>query len=160
MSQYYFGHVLRIKRKSGQSYVTSFRYQNFHLSGSYSYGGSSYLFAPFGFSGVTVNRSGDGLEATVVFPNNSLARNWAVDAIELNYVMEVDVLIAEDSGGSTTFQTVHSYAGQVMGGQWDNTSVNIQLGTVLDAVGADVPRRSLTKELVGNLPLTNNVRLQ
>ena len=73
--------------------------------------------------------------------------------------MEVDVLITDDSGEASTFMTAHSYAGQVMSGQWDNVSLNIQLGTVLDAVGTDVPRRSLTRQLVGNLPLTNNVRL-
>lgn len=165
MSQYYFGHVLRVKRAvNGVTTVTN-QFQNFKINRNFSYTGAdgssrSYGFAPFGFSGVTVNRSGDGLEATLVFPNNSITRSWAVNAIELNYVMEVDVLITDDGGEETTFMTAHSYAGQVMGGQWDNTSLNLQLGTVLDAVGTDVPRRSLTRQLVGNLPLTNNVRLQ
>jgi|TARA_Y100000015_G_scaffold14332_1_gene13711 hypothetical protein len=165
VSQYYFGHVLRIQRDINGAVTTTQQFQNFKISQNFAYTGSdgvsrSYGFAPFGFSGVTVNRSGDGLEATLVFPNNSITRSWAVDAIELNYVMEVDVLITDESAEESTFMTAHNYAGQVMGGQWDNTSLNIQLGTVLDAVGTDVPRRSLTRQLVGNLPLTNNVRLR
>ena len=164
MSQYYFGHALRVKRDQNGVVSTTHQFQNFRINQNFSYTGSDGVsrsngFAPFGFSGVTVNRSGDGLEATLVFPNNTITRSWAVSAIELNYVMEVDVLITDDSGEASTFMTAHSYAGQVMSGQWDNVSLNIQLGTVLDAVGTDVPRRSLTRQLVGNLPLTNNVRL-
>lgn len=165
MSQYYFGHALRIKRQQDGATTTVNQFQNFRINANFSYTGSdgvsrSYGFAPFGFSGVTVNRSGDGLDASLVFPNNSITRSWAVDAIELNYLMDVDVLITDESADVSTFITAHNYVGQVMGGQWDNTSLNLVLGTVLDAVGTDVPRRSLTRVLVGNLPLTNNVRLQ
>ena len=61
---------------------------------------------------MTVNRTGDGLEATLVFPNNALTRGWGVEAIENNYVMEVEVLIIEDSdptsGVTATHTTVHT----------------------------------------------------
>ena len=75
--------------------------------------------------------------------------------------MEVDVLIIDPQlRENADHQKVNTYTGQVTGGQWDNVSLNLQLGTVLDAVGTDVPRRSLTRRLVGNLPISNNVRLQ
>ena len=78
--------------------------------------------------------------------------------------MEVDVLIIEDpdpdTGLSTENKIMHTYTGQVTGGQWDNTSLNLELSSVLDAVGTDVPRRSLTNRIVGNLPISNNVRLR
>ena len=115
---------------------------------------------PFGFSGVTVNRTGDGLEATLVFPNNGLSRSFADQAIDQNWVMEVDVLILDADNPAGTHQKLHSFTGQAVGGQWDNVSLNLKLSSVLDAVGTDVPRRSLTQRLVGNLPISNNVRLQ
>ena len=65
-----FGHVLRIKPYS----TVDFRFQNFFLGEQMEYDGASYQFVPFGFSGVTVNRTGDGLEATLVFPNNDATR--------------------------------------------------------------------------------------
>ena len=74
--------------------------------------------------------------------------------------MEVDVLIIDSADKDGSHQIVHTYIGQVVGGQWDNVSLNLQLSSVLDAVGTDVPRRSLTRNLVGNLPIANNVRLQ
>tara|TARA_R100000081_G_scaffold91225_1_gene68476 strand:- start:115 stop:585 length:471 start_codon:yes stop_codon:yes gene_type:complete len=156
MSQYAFGHALRIK----QGENTQYRFQNFFINQQITHQSANYTFVPFGFSGVTVNRTGDGLEATVVFPNNELSRPWGIDAINQNWVMEVDVLIIDDDAKDGPHNIVHSYTGQVVGGQWDEVSLNLQLSTVLDAVGTDVPRRSLTKELVGNLPISNNVRLQ
>ena len=160
MTQFAFGHVLRIKPKD----TVDFRFQNFFIGKQLTHNGDNYQFVPFGFSGVTVNRTGDGLEATLVFPNNDLSRSWGVDAIINNFVMEVEVLIIEDSdpdtGTSATHTTVHTYTGQVTGGQWDNVSLNLELSSVLDAFGTDVPRRSLTEKLVGNLPISNSVRLQ
>ena len=160
MSQYAFGHAIRINRGS----ESSRRFQNFFIGKQLTHGGDEYIFVPFGFSGVTVNRTGDGLESTLVFPNNELSRSWATSAIEIRTVIEVDVLIIEDpdpdSGLTATHTIVHSYIGQVTGGQWDNVSLNLELSSVLDAVGTDVPRRSLTRKIVGNLPISNGVRLQ
>jgi hypothetical protein len=156
MSQYAFGHALRIKQDEN----TQYRFQNFFINQQITHQSANYTFVPFGFSGVTVNRTGDGLEASVVFPNNELSRAWGVNAVNQNWIMEVDVMIIDDDAKDGPHNIVHSYTGQVVGGQWDEVSLNLQLSTVLDAVGTDVPRRSLTKALVGNLPVASNVRLQ
>ena len=162
MSQYAFGHALRIRPKTSVKYrfQNFFLTQNMRLKGTTDPGTRTYTFIPFGFSGVTVNRTGDGLEASLVFPNNKITRKWAIDAIEEYWIMEVDVLIIDSDDRAGSHQIVHTYTGQVTSGQWDNVSLNLQLNTILDAVGTDVPRRSLTRELVGNLPITNSVRLQ
>ncbi len=47
-----------------------------------------------------------------------------------------------------------------MGGQWNEISVTLSVGTILDSVGSDVPQRRLTKSLVGDLPTSSGVRLQ
>jgi len=160
MTTFAFGHALRIKPEQTELY----RFQNFFIGKEITHSSSAYQFVPFGFSGVTVNRTGDGLEGTLVFPNNDLSRSWGVSAIEGSWLMEVDVLIIEDpdpdTGLATTNTIAHTYTGQVTGGQWDNTSLNLELSSVLDAVGTDVPRRTLTQRIVGNLPVSNNVRLQ
>jgi hypothetical protein len=172
MTTFAFGHALRMNPGAE---TERFKFQNFFIGKRIRHSSpaqrlknpiptSSYQFVPFGFSGVTVNRTGDGLEATLVFPNNEVSRPWALDAIDESWVMEVDVLIIEDpdpdTGLEVTNTIVHTYTGQVTGGQWDNTSLNLELSSVLDAVGTDIPRRSLTKRIVGNLPISNNVRLQ
>ena len=159
MTAFAFGHVLRLDKRAKDRF-----WQNFFIGKQLTHGNEKYKFAPFGFSGVTVNRTGDGLDASLVFPNNELTRGWGVKAINKSYLMEVEVLIIEDSdstsGLTASHTTVHTYTGVVTGGQWDNVSLNLELGSLLDAVGTDVPRRSLTQKLVGNLPITNGVRLQ
>ena len=160
MTSFAFGHALRIKPSETVDYF----YQNFFIGKEITHNNLKYQFVPFGFSGVTVNRTGDGLEATLVFPVNDVSLGWGIAAIESTWIMEVDVLIIEnsdpDTGLSATNTIVHTYTGQVLGGQWDNTSLNLELGSVLDAVGTDVPRRALTNRIVGNLPVSNNVRLR
>jgi hypothetical protein len=161
MSQYAFGHTVTIKKPTtNQAPQVVGRYQNFFIGQDITLSGQTFNFAPFGFSGVTVTRSGDGLEASLVFPNNSITRSWAVDSVDHHYVMEVTVLIIDSANKNGPHTTVHNYTGQVVGGGWDNVSLNLQLSSVLDAVGTDVPRRSLDRQTVGNLPIANNVRLQ
>ncbi len=136
-----------------------FRFQNFYINRPAVYSGQSYQFLPFGFSGVTINRNGDNTEASVVLPNNELSRPWAVEMLDNRWLATVLVL-SLDPANASGGQLMHSYTGQVTAGSWDETSLEVRLNTVLDAVGSDVPMRRLNQALVGNLPITNNVRLQ
>ena len=121
--------------------------------------GDSYSFLPFGFSGVSVNRSGDNTEASLVFPNNELSRAWALPAINERWLARVYVMALEPDD-RTAGILMHQYNGQIAAGQWDETSLTLNLNTILDAVGADVPLRRLTQGLIGNIPTSANVRLR
>lgn len=136
-----------------------YRFQNFYINRSATYQGQTYQFLPFGFSGVTINRQGDNTEASIILPNNELSRPWAVEMLDNRWLATVLVL-SLDPGTASGGQLMHSYTGQVAAGSWDDTSLEVRLNTVLDAVGADVPMRRLNQALVGDLPITANVRLQ
>lgn len=135
------------------------RFQNFFINETTTYDGNSFGFLPFGFSGVTVNRTGDNTEASLLFPNNGLSRSWAVEAIEGRWIARVQVMLL-DPADRTKFTQMHQYFGQVAGGQWDESNLRLTLSTVLDAVGTDVPMRRLTQKLIGAIPVTSGVRLQ
>ena len=155
------------------------RFQNFYIGETVTYNNNDHTFLPFGFSGVTVNRTGDGIEASLVVPNlinttNSganLSVNWAVEAMDFYdanglrkspWIAHVQVLLL-DPDDKTSFAStnpLYEYYGAVAGGSWDNSSLSMTLSTVLDAVGSDVPMRRLTRELVGSLPSSSGVRLQ
>lgn len=136
-----------------------FRYQNFHINSIATYNGAKYNFLPFGFSGVSINRSGDNTDASLVFPNNRIARSWGIQALENRWLAQVYVLsLNPDSTSGGTL--MHSYTGTVAEGNWNETTLTLTLNTVLDAVGADVPARRITQALVGALPTSSNVRLQ
>jgi len=57
-------------------------------------------------------------------------------------------------------EQLHSYVGKVAGGNWSETQLTLKLNTVLDAVAAEIPKRRLRQRLVGQLPMTSNVRLR
>lgn len=120
-------------------------YQNYDLNGS--------NFLPFGFSGAVINRNGDNITATLVFPNNSLSRSWASEAATNIWIATVDVKIVDQA------RTLYSYVGQVSSANWDEQTVKLELSTILDAVGADVPFRTLSSDLVGPLPTSANVNV-
>ena len=150
------GNYLDLSTPSGGE---TYRFQNFYINKTATFNGKEYGFLPFGFSGITVNRTGDNVEASLVFPNNYISRPWGVNAVQDLWVATVLVLIL-DPDDPTSGDPLHTYVGQVSNGSWDETSLQLRLDTVLDAVGSDVPMRRLTQQLVGAIPVSSNVRLR
>jgi len=134
------------------------RFQNFFISETITYSGDEYGFLPFGFSGVTINRTGDNTDASLLLPNNSLSRNWAVEALNNRWLAHVRVMLL-DPDDRTSFSQLHQYYGLVASGSWKEAELTLNLNTVLDAVGAEFPLRRLTQRLIGNIPTTSGVRL-
>ncbi len=143
---------------------TKYRFQNFFISETITNSSEPYDFVPYGFSGVTINRTGDGTDASLLFPNSSgnvgkLTRSLIKDAIEERWIAYVRVLIV-DPDDKTSFTQLSQYYGQVTSATWNNVTATLSINSVLDAVGGDVPHRKITQELVGNLPTSSSVRLQ
>lgn len=149
------GNYLKLTNKA-QTVV--YRFQNFHIGENAEYDGFTWSFLPFGFSGVSVNRTGDNTSADLVFPNNQLSRSWGIDAVTERWLANV-LVMSLDPNDRTAGTLMHQYFGQVAAGNWNETSLQLQLNTVLDAVGSDVPGRRLTQSLIGNIPVSSNVRL-
>jgi hypothetical protein len=149
------GNYLTLKSRSGDRV---FRFQNFHINATATHAGQTYNFLPFGFSGVSINRTGDNTDASLVLPNNKLSRDWAISAVNNRWLATVLVMALNPDDASQA-TVMHQYVGQVSAGNWDEASLQLTLNTVLDAVGADVPMRRLTQSLVGALPISSNVRL-
>jgi phage-related protein len=150
------GNYLDLSTQSGGKV---YHYQNFYINKTATFQGRDYRFLPFGFSGVTVNRTGDNVEASLVFPSNQISRGWVVNAIEDFWVATVYVMILDPDNPDTP-DLLNRYIGQVSTGGWNEIVVNLRLNTVIDAVGSEVPMRRLTQELVGAIPTSTNVRLR
>lgn len=149
--EYALGHLLTL---SSRSTGVIYRFQNFHIDQQV----DGYGFLPFGFSGTTANRQGDNSETVLVFPNNELSRSWSLEALETDWTAEVSVYLMNPSD-STVRTLLYDYTGQVTSGGWDETSLNLKLTTVLDAVSANVPVRVMHRRLVGKLPTSSGVGL-
>lgn len=150
------GNYLKLSNKD-QTVV--YRFQNFHIGQNAEYDGFTWSFLPFGFSGVSVNRTGDNTSASLVFPNNELSRAWGLEAVTERWLANVFVMNL-DPDDRTTGTLMHQYIGQIASGAWEDATLNLEANTILDSVGSDVPLRRLTQNLIGNIPVTSNVRLR
>lgn len=136
----------------------SLYFQNYWVNQNVTWQGNTYGFLPFAFSGATTTKSGDNQPASLGFPNNALARGWAETAIRERWLARCYVMMIDPADNSNPTMLVN-YVAQIVAGSWSD-GIEIRMASVLDAVGADVPRKKLTKQLVGNIPLTANVRIQ
>jgi len=144
------GHYLTLKKNTGEE----LKFQNFWISQTV----NSHQFLPFGFSGITVNRSGDNVDASLVFPNNAIARSWADEAIREAWIATVSVrIIADPTNPASNQTTLHDYVGQIAGGGWRQEAVEFRLNSVLDAVGGEIPKRTLQQKLVGSIPINGSL---
>ena len=134
-----------------------YRFQNFALNQNKDWTGLTYSFMPFGFSGATVTADGSNMEATLVFPNNELSRDWATRAMEEFWLARVRTMVMTPTGEPEAL--LNRYVAQVTGGSWDETALTLRLSSVLDSVRGNVPNRRLNRNLVGALPTTNTIRL-
>ena len=138
-------------------------FQNFYVGKEALYddgdGTRTYSFLPFGFSGITVSRQGDNIEASLVFPNNHLSRSWAVSAIKERWVAKVHTMLLppEDSYGDVT--QLYFYVGQIAAGGWEATALSLNLNSVIDAVTRGMPHRTLNQNMCGPIPISANVRV-
>ncbi len=169
MTQLSVGHFLRLYNQAG-TLVHSF--QNFYIGETVAVEGISYVFVPFGFSGLSTSRQGDLSPATLVFPNTSLSRGYLDEALRgglagsdgtnyasLPYVGEVDVNILEPDTREVITKLL-TYTGQATAGGWGDTELMMELSSVLDAVRSDIPTRTLQQAMVGALPTTSTLRMR
>ena len=134
-----------------------YRFQNFFIGSDAILDGTTYGFLPFGFSGATASRSGENADTFLVFPNTQLTRAFIDTAIDAQWTAFVNVALISSENPSTPAQRLYRYIGQVTGATWTTTEVALKLSSVLDAVQAQVPRRSLTQPNVGYLPITGSL---
>ena len=115
-------------------------------------------FMPFAFSGATVTKTGDNTPASLAFPNNQLSRPFATTVVDGQYLANIRTVLINPND-KEDYTLINRYIGQIVAAQWSSTALKIELASVLDAVGSDIPRKRLTRQLVGHLPLTSRVRV-
>jgi len=136
-----------------------YMFQNFHVGETRSYNGRDYMFAGFGFSGGTVDLQAGNIEASLVFAVNDLDLNLFNQAVSDRWLIEIRTVWLDPDTldeGSTYGEEVYAITGL----EHDSSRVSLRLGSPLDAVSQNAPRRLLTSDLVGALPSTGQINLQ
>lgn len=149
--EFVYGHLLEVGR-SGQ--LNQFKFQNYAVGQNV----GDYSFLPFGFGGAMATLQGDNLDATLQFANTRITRNFVTEALDNTYVAKVTTVLW-DSSTYAVEKTLYEYFGACSSGGWDETAIQVQLNSVLDAVQANVPGRRLYRQQVGNIPFTAQVNV-
>ena len=122
----------------------------------------NYYYLPFIYQGAAKNRSGDNLEAALVFANNPLAMNRAREAVVNKWTIEVFVCRVDPENMTpittygNSYLTHDVWLAASMG--YDPTTIEVLLSSGIDAVGSNAPNRVLTTSLVGHLPTTGQIQ--
>lgn len=149
MSAYAFVNYVRFKTQADA--YTGTPYQNFSINEQRVYGGVTYNFAPFAVSSGGGARGGERSSATLVAGTDALSVNLFAEAVQNRYMLEIKTVsldpltFADEALVASEIWRVASY-------DMDTTRVVLKLTSPLDAVKAQVPRRTLSTALVGALP--------
>ncbi len=149
MSAYAFVNYVRFKTQADA--YTGTPYQNFSINQQRVYAGVTYNFAPFAVSSGGGARGGERSSATLVAGTDALSVNLFAEAVQNRYMLEIKTVsldpltFADEALVASEIWRVASY-------DMDTTRVVLKLTSPLDAVKAQVPRRTLSTALVGALP--------
>jgi hypothetical protein len=149
MSAYAFVNYVRFKTQADA--YTGTPYQNFSINEQRVYDGITYSFAPFAVSSGGGARGGERSSASLVAGTDAISVNLFAEAVQNRYMLEIKTVsldpltFADEALVASEIWRVASY-------DMDTTRVVLKLTSPLDAVKAQVPRRTLSTALVGALP--------
>lgn len=148
------GTYIRFQLNSGAE--TGYAFQNFHAGEARDYGNITYVSAGFGFSGASVDLRGSNIRASLVFAVNDLLLNFIQEAADSRWIVRIRaVWLDPDTFEETGTFTEEVY--QVIDFAHNGSRLSLDLGSPLDAVSGQAPRRVLSQSLVGALPTTGQI---
>lgn len=134
------------------------RYQNYFVGQSSTFGGESYLFAAFQADGAMASLNGENNQLQVLFPHTEFALRL-VEGGNGNRLSELTLTTAWlNSSGSITTTNADFYIG--IGASFSDTTIELRFRSAIDSVGSSFPARTLSRDLVGPLPLNAELSLR
>lgn len=134
------------------------RYQNYFVGAASTYASQSYSFAPFRADGAMASLNGDNEQLQVLFPNIEYALRL-VEAGNGNRLSELQLTTAWlNAAGTIVNANTDYYIG--IGASFSETTIELRFRSAIDSVGSGFPARTLSRELVGPLPLNSELYLR
>lgn len=133
-------------------------YQNYFVNESKKRGPQFYAFLPFRAEGTVSNTGGDNALVQVLLPNEDIAIKLVEqgNGNRLSELTLTTVWLNENEGEIK--ESSERFLG--IGASFSETTIELRFRSAMDSVGATFPGRTLTRNLVGILPLNSDVRLQ
>ena len=129
------------------------RWQSYYVNTSVSYGGAVWSYQPFDADGITAGEVQSESSISVTLPATTNVIEVVLQALNEARLAELQVYEFDTLLGNSTPQTgqtlIASYLGEVVGVSGGFTSIQMQLGSSLSPVGAQVPPRTFSTRLIG-----------
>lgn len=134
------------------------RYQNYFVNEQVRWDGQLYAFAPFRMEGTTSNLNGENSLVQVLFPNVEVA----IRLVEQGNGNRLSRLTLTTAWLNENNAVIKSYSERFLGigAAFSETTIELRFRSAMDSVGANFPARSLSRNLVGILPLNADLFLQ
>jgi len=116
--------------------------------------GHAYL--SFIYQGAAKNRTGDNIESALVLASNQVSLNAVRNAVaNQSRVTVTTALMTSNFSSKQRDLTVEYWIAASM--SYDTETIEVLLSSAIDAVGATTPNRVLTRDLVGDLPVSGSI---
>lgn len=142
----------------GNEGVVIHRYQNYFVNEQRRRNGVLFGFVPFRAEGTVSNIGGDNNLLQILFPNVEIGIRLVEqgNGNRLSRLTLTTVWLNENEG------EIKSYSERFIGigASFSETTIELRFRSAMDSVGATFPARTLTRNLVGILPLNSDLRLQ
>jgi hypothetical protein len=134
------------------------RYQNYFVAQSSSFLSETYDFAPFRAEGALASLNGDNENLRILFPNVEVALRLLEQA-NGNRLSDLTFATAWLNANEQVINTVTDYYIGI-GASYSETTIELRFRSAVDSVGSAFPSRTLTRDLVGPLPLNSELYLR
>jgi hypothetical protein len=133
-------------------------YQNYFVQQSVTLAGTLFEFAPFRADGSVANLNGDNALVRVLFP----CIEYSVRLVEEGNGNRLSRLTLTTQWLNASSQPLRTYEERYVGigASYSETTVELRFRSAMDSVGAAFPARTLTRSLVGLLPINEQIVLQ
>ena len=130
------------------------RWQSYYVNTNVSYGGAAWSYQHFDADGITAGEVQSESSISVRLPATTNAIEVALQALNESRLAELQLYEFDTLLGNSAPQAgqtlIASYLGEVVGVNGGFTSIQMQLGSSLSPIGAQVPPRKFTSKLTGS----------
>jgi hypothetical protein len=129
------------------------RWQSYYVNTSVAWESASWSYQPFDADGITAGEVQSESSISVTLPATTNVMEVVLQALDEARLAELRLYEFDTILGNSTPQTgqtlIASYLGEVVGVSGSFTSIQMELGSSLSPVGAQVPPRTFSTRLIG-----------
>jgi len=129
------------------------RWQSYYVNTSVTWESASWSYQQFDADGITAGEVQSESSISVTLPATTNVMEVVLQALDEARLAELRLYEFDTILGNSTPQTgqtlIASYLGEVVGASGSFTSIQMELGSSLSPVGAQVPPRTFSTRLIG-----------